>query len=88
MKAQNYLTNRELEILNLLSLGHSTREIADQLFISSETVKTHRKKLIIKLEAKNVANLIRIAFENKIINSPKSIEKLNYHFSSNLEMVA
>lgn len=88
MKTQNYLTKRELEILNLLSCGHSTPEIANQLFLSTETVKSHRRNLIIKLDAKNVANLIRIAFETGFINTQKSIEKINYHFNSQLEMVA
>jgi len=88
MKTPNYLTNREQEILNLLSCGHSTPEIADILFLSPETVKTHRRNLVIKLNAKNVAHLIRIGFESGVIKTHKSIEKINYHFSSKLEMVA
>lgn len=88
MKTQNCLTNRELQVLDLVSNGLSTIDIANELYLSPETVKTHRKNLITKLDAKNVANLIRIAFESGIINTKKSINKINYHFSSNLEMVA
>ena len=88
MKTQNYLTSREFEVLYLLSSGHSTPEIAKELFLSPETVKTYRKNLITKLDAKNVANLIRLAYEYEIITTQKSLKKINYHFSSQLEMVA
>ena len=46
------LSKRELEILNLLSLGHSNQEIAEKLFISLSTVKTHNQNLFEKLDVK------------------------------------
>ncbi|MDK7375737.1 MULTISPECIES: LuxR C-terminal-related transcriptional regulator [Weeksella] len=55
------LTKREKEILTLLSIGKSSIEIADQLFISKETVATHRKNIIRKLEVKSFAELLRFA---------------------------
>ncbi len=67
MNYLNKLTEREKEVLDLLSAGFSTREIAGQLFLSFDTIKTHRRNLIIKLGARNVANLIRIAFEMQMI---------------------
>jgi len=88
MTTKNYLTDRELEVLNLLSCGKSTPEIATHLFLSTETIKTYRKNLITKLDAKNVANLIRLAYDNGIFKAQKSIDKINYHFKSQLEMVA
>jgi len=57
------LSRREKQVLELISAGSSISDIADELFISPETVKTYRSSLIKKLEAKNCANLIRIAFE-------------------------
>ncbi|PJJ61290.1 response regulator transcription factor [Hymenobacter chitinivorans] len=45
------LTRREREVLRLLTLGHSAPEIADQLFISAQTVETHRRNLRQKLGA-------------------------------------
>ncbi|MBK8504521.1 MAG: helix-turn-helix transcriptional regulator [Saprospiraceae bacterium] len=57
------VTSRENEILDLISLGFSTDEIAEDLFLSSETVRTHRKSLLQKFKARNTAQLIRIAFE-------------------------
>ena len=52
------LSSREKEVLVCLSQGMSTSETAERLFISPNTVKTHRKHLMEKLEAKNVAELI------------------------------
>ena len=88
MKTQNCLTNREIEVLDLLSAGYSTPEISGILYLSTETIKTHRRKLIIKLKAKNVANLIRIAFEKEIIITQESITTINHQFNPQLEMVA
>lgn len=55
------LTDREKEILLMVAEGLSAIEIADQLFISLHTVKTHRKNLWNKLEVKNLAELIHIS---------------------------
>ena len=53
------LSSREKEILQMIKSGDSTRDIAATLFISELTVKTHRKNMMAKLDAKNVAELIR-----------------------------
>ena len=50
--AQLELGKRELEILNLMALGHSNQEIAKNLFISVSTVKTHIQNLFEKLDVK------------------------------------
>ncbi|WP_164126287.1 response regulator transcription factor [Sphingobacterium luzhongxinii] len=55
------LTTREKEIITLLANGKSSNEIADQLFISSHTVSTHRKNIIRKIECKSFADLLRFA---------------------------
>jgi PAS domain S-box-containing protein len=55
------LTDRELQILQLLSVGNSSQKIAKQLNISTHTVSTHRKQLLRKLGAQNGADLIRRA---------------------------
>ena len=51
-------TTRELEILNYLARGLTTREIANSLNISLKTVETHRKNLVSKAKVKNTAELI------------------------------
>lgn len=61
------LTRREKEVLELIADGLTTQEIADKLFVSATTVETHRKNLLLKLEAKNVAAMIKIAAKLKLI---------------------
>ena len=51
--SQLELSKRELEILSLLSQGHSNQEIAAKLFVSLSTVKTHNQNLFEKLEVKS-----------------------------------
>jgi DNA-binding NarL/FixJ family response regulator len=53
------ITKREKEILYLIGAGFSTKQIADQLFISINTVQTHRSNLLRKLQVKNSMELIR-----------------------------
>lgn len=55
---QQKLSIRELEILDLIMQGHTNNEIAARLFISYETVKSHRKHILAKTGAKNTAALI------------------------------
>jgi DNA-binding NarL/FixJ family response regulator len=53
------LSLRETEILQLLKEGHANRAIAQKLFISELTVKTHRKNIMQKMDCRNLAELIR-----------------------------
>lgn len=55
------LTKREQEVLEALFEGNSTQEIADILFISPNTVETHRKNLMSKFEARNAVHLVYLA---------------------------
>lgn len=57
------LTRREKEILLLITEEYTTDEIAAKLFISPTTVISHRKSLLRKVNAKNVAGLVKKAFE-------------------------
>ncbi len=63
----NLLTDREKEILTLIAKEFNTREIAESLFISINTVETHRKNLIKKLQVKNVVGLALFAHKNKMV---------------------
>jgi DNA-binding NarL/FixJ family response regulator len=62
------LTQREKEILTLIIKGHSNQEIADQLFISIPTVKTHRSNILAKCDVKNTASLVRFVMENDLLH--------------------
>lgn len=61
---QASLTNRETEILKLIINEMSTKMIADQLFISEETVLTHRKNMMHKLNIHSTAGLVAFAIKN------------------------
>jgi DNA-binding NarL/FixJ family response regulator len=61
------LTNREIEILKLISQEYSNAEIADKLFISIRTVDTHRRNLIEKLRVKNTAGLVKYAMKKGMV---------------------
>lgn len=62
------LTDRELEIIILISLEYSGKEISDQLFISSNTVETHRKNIMKKLKVNTSIGLVKFALKNNLIN--------------------
>ena len=61
------LTLRELDVLKHISEGKSTQEIAQELCVSPNTVDTHRRHLMEKLDARNVADLIMTAIAKGII---------------------
>ena len=61
------ITRRELEILELIAQGMSNREIADKLFVSENTVKTHSSRLFDKLSAKRRTQAVQIAKEMGLI---------------------
>jgi DNA-binding NarL/FixJ family response regulator len=66
--SDDYLTNREREVLQLICMQHSTAEIAEKLFISPRTVEGHRNSLLLKTESRNVAGLVVFALQNKIVD--------------------
>jgi DNA-binding NarL/FixJ family response regulator len=52
------LTKREYEIIELIRQGHTSREIADMLYLSELTIKTHRRNISDKLNSRNVADML------------------------------
>ncbi len=62
-----YLSERESEILKHISEGKSTREISDFLFISVKTVGTHKQHILEKLKLKSTADLIKYAIKKGIV---------------------
>jgi ATP/maltotriose-dependent transcriptional regulator MalT len=61
------ISQRELEVLNLMAAGNSNQEIAEQLFLSLNTIKTHTSKLFEKLDVKRRTQAIEKAKRLKII---------------------
>ena len=58
------LSERELEVLRLIALGHTNSEIADQLFLSTRTVETHRAHIQQKIRRTSRAELVRYALDH------------------------
>ena len=61
------LSKREYEVLKEISLGLSNKEIADKLFLTESTIKTHVSNLLVKLNAKRRTQAIQIAKELRIL---------------------
>jgi len=66
--AGTVISNREVEVLRMISFEHTTNEIAHILFISPHTVVSHRKNMMSKMNVSNTAGLIRKGFEMGILN--------------------
>ena len=62
-----WLSNREKEILKFIAEGYTTEEIADLIFRDKETVRTYRRNLLIKLNAKNTPEAVKKGIEMKLI---------------------
>jgi len=62
------LTSREREILTLIVDGHSSRQIAEMLFLSLKTVQGHRTKIMEKLDIHNRAELIKYAVRKGLVS--------------------
>ena len=63
------LTDREVDILRLIALGHTNTEIAEQLFLSVRTVETHRAHIQQKLGRTTRAELVRYALDNGLVEA-------------------
>jgi two-component system response regulator NreC len=63
------LSEREVDVLRLIALGHTNSEIAEQLFLSVRTVETHRSHIQQKLRLSTRAELVDYALKRKLINT-------------------
>ena len=62
------ISSREIEVLKLIAMEYSTNEVADKLFVSVNTIESHRKSLMKKLDVKNVVGLIKFAMRHKLVD--------------------
>ncbi len=67
LKPLLHITPRQREILRLVAVGHTNREIADTLDISVRTVEVHRFNLMRRMEVRNVAQLLRQALQLNLL---------------------
>lgn len=61
------LSERELELLRLVALGHTNREIGEQLFLSVRAIEVNRAKLLEKIGVESRPELVRFAIANRVI---------------------
>lgn len=66
---RSLLTIREREVLRLLAVGHSNKEVGGSLGISVKTVESHRANIMRKLEITSIAGLVRYAVRNKLVSA-------------------
>ena len=64
------LTERELDVLRRIALGHTNREIADQLYLSVRTIETHRQHIQQKLRLSTRSELVRYALSHGLFPAP------------------
>jgi len=79
-KSRLHITDRELEILKLVAYEYSNQEIAAHLDIAVGTVETHRRSLFHKLGAKNMAGMIKRAFDKGLLIPSYILLSLGAHF--------
>jgi DNA-binding NarL/FixJ family response regulator len=65
------LSDRELEIVTLIAEGLTNAQIAEQLFLSTHTINTHRKNIMSKLGVKNTAGIVMYAVKTSLISPNK-----------------
>ncbi len=61
------ISSKEKEIISMLSIGMTSKDIADKLCLSHRTVETHKRKIMEKLNVKNTVELISFAYKNGLI---------------------
>lgn len=60
------LSDREIDVLKLICLEYTNKEIANQLFLSRRTIENHRQRILEKVGAKNTVGLVVYAIANNI----------------------
>ena len=61
------ISPREKEVIQLIADGNTTHEIAEKLYLSKYTVESHRKNILLKLDLKNSAALVKYAIHKGLI---------------------
>lgn len=68
LSSKESLTERELEVLELLCQQFTSKEIAERLFVSVKTIEMHKSNLLLKTGVKNSVGLVIYAVQNKLVN--------------------
>jgi DNA-binding CsgD family transcriptional regulator len=65
------LTDRERQVLRLTAEGYSNAEIAELLTIAESTAKTHVKRILTKIDARDRAQAVVLAYRSRLMDSPE-----------------
>ena len=76
--AYDALSQREKQVLRLVALGHTNRQIADQLFLSVKTVEAYRARLMQKLHLKNRSALVRYALRKGLLLDNQNYQPVDH----------
>jgi DNA-binding CsgD family transcriptional regulator len=71
------LSDRETEIIILISEGLTNAQIAEQLFLSNHTINTHRKNIMAKLGVKNTAGIVMFAVKTALVSPNRFLFAIN-----------
>jgi DNA-binding NarL/FixJ family response regulator len=66
-KTSYELTKREKELMQMIANGYTSSDMAEKLFLSTNTIESHRRNIFKKLQTGNIAEAIAYCFRNKII---------------------
>lgn len=66
-KTAMVLSERELEVLQLISFGLSSKDIADRLYLSTHTITNHRKNMLARSRCGNLSELVRVAINENLL---------------------
>jgi DNA-binding NarL/FixJ family response regulator len=65
------LSEREIEVVRMVALGYTSREIGETLFLSPKTVDTYRQRAMEKLEFERRADLVRFAIQTGLLDAKR-----------------
>ncbi len=68
LSKESLLSEREIEVLKLICLQFTAKEIGEKLFITQRTVEGHKNRILLKMGVKNTAGLVIYSVQNKLIN--------------------
>ena len=66
-QSDHLISNREHEVIKLIAFERTSKEIAQELHISTQTVISHRQNIMSKMGVRNVAGVVRVGFERGIL---------------------
>jgi DNA-binding NarL/FixJ family response regulator len=80
------LTPREIEIIHFVGLGLTNQEIAKILFLSPQTIKSHIKNVLWKVNARNRTHMVSLAWEQELLTT-HTVEAMRFRFQQSRHLL-